>query len=54
MRVQYDTTNARRSGIAPPALPDDFGRLMDFAVAADWGRQRDRLTATTRSEPLSV
>jgi thioester reductase-like protein len=54
MRVQYDTANARRCGIAPPALPDYFGRLMDFAVAADWGRQRDRLTATTRSEPLSV
>jgi thioester reductase-like protein len=55
MRVRYDTTNAQRSGITAPRLRDYFERLMDFAEAAKWGKaQRDRLTATTRSEPLSV
>lgn len=55
MRVHYDTANARRSGIVPPALPGYFTQLMDFAEAADWGKaQRARSTATTRSEPLSV
>jgi thioester reductase-like protein len=41
MRVHYDTTNARNglagSGVEVPALPDYFSRLMDFAVAAEWG-----------------
>ena len=42
MRVCYDTTNTRAAlagtSIRLPPLPDYFGRLMDFAVAADWGR----------------
>ena len=61
MRVHYDTTNARAglsgTDVTVPPLPDYFGRLMDYAVAVDWGRaqdQRDRLTATTRRPPLSV
>ena len=61
MRVHYDTTNARHgladTGVEVPPLRDYFGRLMDYAVAADWGKasgQRDRLSATTRTEPLSV
>jgi thioester reductase-like protein len=45
MRVHYDTGNARaglaEAGIRVPALPDYFGRLMDFAVAADWGKAGD-------------
>jgi thioester reductase-like protein len=55
MRVHYDTANARRSGIVPPALADYFERLMGFAEAAEWGKaQRDRLTVATRRVPLSV
>jgi hypothetical protein len=57
MRVRYDTTNARASGVTVPPLGEYFGRLMDYAVAADWGKasdQRDRLSVTTRSAPLSV
>jgi long-chain acyl-CoA synthetase len=61
MRVHYDTANARRglkgTDVTVPPLPDYFGRLMDYAVAVDWGRaqdQRDRLTAATRKPPLSV
>jgi thioester reductase-like protein len=42
MRVRYDTTNARTAlagtSVRVPPLADYFGRLMDFAVAADWGR----------------
>jgi long-chain acyl-CoA synthetase len=42
MRIRYDTTNAQRdlegTGVAVPGLCDYFGRLMDYAVAADWGR----------------
>jgi thioester reductase-like protein len=42
MRVHYDTANARAgldgTGVRVPLLPDYFGRLMDFAVAAEWGR----------------
>lgn len=42
MRVRYDTTNARTAlkgtGISVPPLTDYFARLMDFAVAADWGK----------------
>jgi thioester reductase-like protein len=57
MRVHYDTTNAQASGVAVPLLPDYFSRLMDYAVAADWGKsagQRDRLTVARRNVPLSV
>jgi thioester reductase-like protein len=42
MRVSYDTANARAalagSGVQVPMLRDYFGRLMDFAVAAEWGK----------------
>jgi long-chain acyl-CoA synthetase len=42
MRVRYDTANTDAElagkGIRVPRLADYFGRLMDFAVAADWGR----------------
>jgi thioester reductase-like protein len=42
MRVRYDTMNARAAlagtGVHVPPLPDYFPRLMDFAVAADWGK----------------
>jgi thioester reductase-like protein len=44
MRVRYDTTGARvalaGTGVAVPPLRDYFGRLMDYAVAADWGRAK--------------
>jgi long-chain acyl-CoA synthetase len=61
MRVHFDTANARHGlegwGVAVPMLRDYFERLMDYAVVADWGKaadQRDRLSATTRTSPLSV
>jgi thioester reductase-like protein len=42
MRVKYDTINERAAlagtDVAVPPLSDYFGRLMDYAVAADWGR----------------
>ena len=42
MRVRYDTMTARAglagTGVRVPALRDYFGRLMDFAVAAEWGK----------------
>jgi long-chain acyl-CoA synthetase len=42
MRVRYDTTNAQRdlegSGVSVPPLCDYFNRLMDYAVAANWGK----------------
>jgi thioester reductase-like protein len=42
MRVRYDAINTRAalagSGVTVPPLRDYFGRLMDFAVAADWGK----------------
>jgi hypothetical protein len=42
MRVNFDTWLAQRrlapAGLEAPRLPDYFERLMDFAVAADWGR----------------
>lgn len=45
MRVRYDTSNARAglagTGIQPPPLRDYFDRLMDFAVAAEWGKAID-------------
>jgi len=43
VRVRHDTTRAQaalaRAGIAPPALPDYFERLVDFAENARWGRR---------------
>lgn len=42
MRVRYDTSNARTglagTGVEAPPLREYFDRLMDYAVAADWGR----------------
>lgn len=54
MRVRYDTINASTglagTGVRVPRLCDYFERLMDFAVAADWGRaQPDRTSAAARS-----
>jgi thioester reductase-like protein len=56
MRVRYDTSRAR-AGLAGtpvrvPPLRDYFPRLMDFAVAADWGKSartldRDHAHAAT-------
>jgi thioester reductase-like protein len=47
MRVRFDTMNARAAlagtGIHVPPLPDYFPRLMDFAVAADWGKSAQTL-----------
>ena len=60
MRVHYDTLNASaalaRTGVAVPPLGDYFERLMDYAVAADWGRaQRDRASLGVRNAlPPSV
>jgi thioester reductase-like protein len=48
MRVRYDTAAARAglsgTGVTVPPLRDYFDRLMDYAVAADWGQaQREQL-----------
>jgi thioester reductase-like protein len=58
MRVHYDTAGARaalaHTGAEVPLLPDYFGRLMDYAVAAEWGRASDaasRASAVTSSPP---
>ena len=46
MRVQYDTINTDAglctTTIRVPHLRDYFGRLMDFAVAAEWGKEQPR------------
>jgi nucleoside-diphosphate-sugar epimerase len=46
MRVRYDTINARAalaaSGVSVPPLRDYFHRLMDHAVAAEWGRSEPK------------
>jgi len=43
MRVRFDDARARAllapMGIAPAPLPSYFGRLIDFARAARWGRR---------------
>ena len=51
MRVRYDTITAAAglagTTIRVPPLCDYFDRLMDFAVAADWGKtERDRVSAS--------
>ncbi|MFL5906530.1 MAG: SDR family oxidoreductase [Solirubrobacterales bacterium] len=42
--ARYDRARAREAlapaGLEPPPLASYFGRLMDFAVAADWGRKQ--------------
>jgi long-chain acyl-CoA synthetase len=57
MQVRYDTSNARAAlagtGISVPPLRDYFDRLMDYAVAADWGRaQPQRRMPAPRSAPV--
>jgi thioester reductase-like protein len=41
--VRYDTSRADAAlapaGITTPRLPDYFGRLVEFALAAEWGRK---------------
>jgi thioester reductase-like protein len=59
MRVRFDDRRSRErlepAGISPPAPERYFDRLLDFAVAARWGKRRltraqaDRLGATPRS-----
>ena len=43
MRMQFDTTNARRllepAGISPPAVMAYLDRLFHYCVASDWGRK---------------
>ena len=42
--AHFDTQNARRglepAGIHPPAVREYFERLIDYAIASDWGRRR--------------
>jgi thioester reductase-like protein len=47
MGVRYETTNARAAGIEPPFLCDYFDRLMDYAVAAEWGRAQPQRHAAS-------
>jgi thioester reductase-like protein len=56
MRVGFDNRRARvalrSSGIAPTPLENYFERLMQFALAAEWGRTRiSRALATGRRAP---
>jgi long-chain acyl-CoA synthetase len=54
MRVHYDTTNARTAEAEVPPLRDYFERLMDYAVAADWGRAHaDRTAASVAAASAS-
>jgi long-chain acyl-CoA synthetase len=54
MRVRYDTINARAalaaSGLSVPPLRGYFHRLMDYAVAADWGRSQPARDVPARRE----
>ena len=58
MRVHYDTIHSRAglagTGIQMPALRDYFERLMDFAVAADWGKSERVSTRPTDTAGMSV
>jgi nucleoside-diphosphate-sugar epimerase len=54
MRVRYDTTRAAErlhgAAISPPPLRDYFERLLDYAVAARWGRRcATRIEAVARA-----
>jgi hypothetical protein len=44
MRAAFDARRTRvalrSSGIEPPPLRSYFDRLMEFALAAEWGRRR--------------
>jgi hypothetical protein len=43
MELVFDDSRARAvlepAGIRPPRLPDYFGRLMDYAELAKWGKR---------------
>jgi long-chain acyl-CoA synthetase len=39
VRARFDDSHARDQGLRAPALPTYFDRLMDFAVAARWGKR---------------
>ena len=57
MRVRYDNANARAAGMSAPWLSDYFERLMDYAMAADWGRaepDRHGKKTSRRSATISV
>lgn len=56
MQVAYDNRRSRvalaAAGISPAPLSNYFDRLVEFALAADWGRrQLPRVGATHRAEP---
>jgi thioester reductase-like protein len=59
MRVCYDTINTDAglctTAIRVPRLRDYFDRLMDFAVAADWGKEQPNRTAQlTKAEVTPI
>jgi thioester reductase-like protein len=53
MRVRYDTANARAAGMDVPPLRDYFERLMDYAVAVDWGKAQPDRAATLATSGFS-
>jgi thioester reductase-like protein len=59
MAVVYDDRRSRvalrAAGIRPPPLHHYFNRLIEFALAAEWGRQPiPRISAMRRTEPLGL
>ena len=59
MRVVFDDARARSvlapAGIEAPPLRDYFGRLMEYAEAARWGKKRiTREAARTRRKELAA
>jgi thioester reductase-like protein len=59
MAVVYDNRRSRvalrAAGIRPPPLHHYFNRLIEFALAAEWGRRPiPRITATKRTAPPST
>lgn len=55
LRLSYDTTRAERelarAGIRVPRLRDYFDRLVEFALASEWGRRRlTRVDVARRSQ----
>jgi nucleoside-diphosphate-sugar epimerase len=58
MRVHYDTSNSA-AGLAGttvrvPPVRDYFDRLMDFAVAADWGKSQPERRVSAVPSPAST
>ena len=52
--TRFDDANARAFGLEAPRIEDYFDRLMDFAVAAQWGkREVPRRPTTARSAPAA-